>query len=216
MTRFSTPLRTTRRFVHTWLGRAALLALAGVALLGCGSSRPIKYYQLNFARNAPVATPVYNVSILVRPFDCTNLYRDDRIVYGWDSQQMGLYENDRWAEVPVSMVQDAIVRGLRSSGVFQSISTPRNDTGAEYVLLGHLYDFKEVDSPNVVARLSFEARLRERKSGAIVWRFSYNQDEPAGEKTVPSVVQALNKNLDRAVQELQAGLDAYFKAHPKQ
>jgi ABC-type uncharacterized transport system auxiliary subunit len=200
------------------LRRRATFALSAFALAlvlaGCGSSRPIKYYQLSYRTSAPATQEPINTTLLVRAFEGSHLYREDRIVYGWDSQQMGTYEDHRWAEAPVEILQSALVRGLRSSGRYQAVTSVRTGSAGDYVLAGHLYDFQEIDGGGIVARLTFEVRLRNRATGAIVWRYNYNHDEPASSKDVSAVVAAMEKNVERGVQEVQAGLEEYFRAHP--
>jgi ABC-type uncharacterized transport system auxiliary subunit len=191
----------------------AALTLA-LSLAGCGSSRPIKYYQLSYRTSTPASQEPINTTLLVRTFEGSRLYREDRIVYGWDAQQMGTYEDHRWAVAPVEMLQSALVRGLRSSGRYQAVMSVRSDSGGDYVLAGHLYDFQEVDGGAIVARLTFEVRLRNRATGATVWRYNYNHDEPASSKDISAVVDAMDKNVERSVQEVQAGLEQYFRAHP--
>jgi len=200
-------------------GRSFVLSFAGIVLMallaGCGSTRPIKYYQVNYPMKSANPSPeAIDSTLLVRLFETSHLYLDDKIVYGYDSPEMGTYEYQRWAQPPVEILQEALVRGLRASGTFKAVYTLRADPGGRFVLAGQLYDFKEVDSSTVVARLAFEARLRDRKSGTTVWDYSYSHDEPATEKTVTAVVVAMDKNLERAVAELQAGLQEYFKQHP--
>jgi hypothetical protein len=56
--------------------------------------------------------------------------------------------------------------------------------------------------------------LREIKTGNVVWSHSYNRDEPSGGKTVSDLVVAMDKNVQRSVQEIQAGLDDYFRNRP--
>jgi ABC-type uncharacterized transport system auxiliary subunit len=127
---------------------------------------------------------------------------------------MGTYQYQRWVEPPAEILQDSLVRGLRASGRFKGVYSLRSDINGQFILGGHLYDFKEVDGSAIVARLSYETRLRERKSGATVWSHVYSHDEPASDKSMPAVVQAMDKNVQRSVQEVQAGLDEYFRAHP--
>jgi ABC-type uncharacterized transport system auxiliary subunit len=151
---------------------------------------------------------------VVRPFEASHLYLGDQIVYGFDSPEMGIYQTQRWAEPPVEMLQEALVRGLRSTGRFRAVYAMRADILTQYILAGHLYDFKEVDGSTVVARLNFEVRLRDRKTGTTVWTHTYNHDEPASEKSVAAVATAMDKNVQRSVQEVQAGLEEYFRANP--
>jgi len=185
-------------------------------LLGCGSARPIKYYELKYPTAAPEASgPVeIDTTLMVRTFETSHLYLDDKIVYGFEGPEMGTYENQRWAEPPVEILQNALVRGLRSSGKFRAVYMLRSDINGRFILGGHLYDFKEVDSNPVVARLRYMVRLRDRKSGATVWDHSYSYDESASDKSVSSFAIAMDKNVQRSVQEVQAGLEEYFRAHP--
>lgn len=191
-----------------------LLALVAFALAGCGVARPIKYYQVSYAPAGPVAADAIDATLLVRAFESSHLYLDDKIVYGFDGPEMGTYEDHRWAEPPVEILQMALVRGLRASGRFQAVYTIRADTTGRFVLAGHLYDFKEVDTNPIVARLNYDVRLRDRATSTIVWKHLYSRDEPATEKSINAFVIAMDKNIQRSVQEIQASLDEYFRAHP--
>ncbi len=198
-----------------------VIRLAGFAVLpfilaACGSQRPIKYYQLSYPTKSFVAPDAINTSIMVRLFEGSHLYLDDKIIYGFDSPEVGTYEFQRWADPPVEIMQMAMVRGLRASGRFKAIYTLRADPDARFILAGQLYDFKEVDGPTIVARLSYHIRLRDRKTGNTVWEHSYSYDEPTSEKSVPAVASAMDKNVQRSVQEVQAGLEEYFRANPVQ
>jgi ABC-type uncharacterized transport system auxiliary subunit len=194
------------------LSLAAIVAL----LAACGSGRPIKYYQISYPTAMPrPAADAINTTLLVRPLEASHLYLNDSIVYGFDSPEMGTYMNQRWVAPPVEMLQESLVRGLRASGRFHAVYTLRADpSGGQFILGGQLYDFKEVDGASIVARLSFEVRLRDRKNGVTVWNFMYNHDEPAGEKTVSAVAEAMNKNVQRSVAEVQTALEEYFREHP--
>lgn len=191
-----------------------ILAIASW-LPGCGSARPIKYYELNYPTLAEAGPNAIDTTIVVRLFEASHLYLDDKIVYGFDSPEMGTYETQRWAEPPVEILQNAMVRGLRASGRFRAVYTLRPGVNWRYIVAGHLYDFKEVDTKSmVVARLAYEVRLWDRKKSTTVWDHVYSHDEPASEKSINAFVLAMDKNVLRSVQELQAGLEEYFRAHP--
>jgi ABC-type uncharacterized transport system auxiliary subunit len=193
----------------------ACLVLASL-LSACGAPKPIKYYGVNYPTKNAVSPDAVNTSLMVRPFAASPLYLDDKMVYGFDSPEMGTYEYSRWASAPVEIMQTALVRGLRSTGRFQAVYTIQSDANGRFILGGHLYDFKEVDSSSVVARLTFIVYLRDRKTGKTVWDYSYNHDEPAAEKSIGAFVQAMDKNIDRSVQEVDTGLAQYFRANPVQ
>src|SRR6202166_4668696 len=197
----------SRRFGDVW-GTFAIAALLAVALSGCGSIKPVKYYQLTHPPTTPLAgsqSPV-DASILVRLFQTSHLYREDRMVYGGEGEQLGLYENHRWVEPPVELLQEALARGLRSSGHFRAVTTLRSDTSAEFSLHGHLYAFREVSSGGVVARLNFDVELMDTKLGTAIWRHTYNHDEPTSGKPVADVAAAMDKNVQLSAQEIQDGI----------
>jgi ABC-type uncharacterized transport system auxiliary subunit len=198
-----------------WSASALSILAVVFFVAGCGGARPIKYYQLSYPTTAPPpSADAINTTLMVRSFEASHLYLGDQIVYGFDSPEMGVYQTQRWAEPPVEMLQDALVRGLRSTGRFRAVYTIRAETSSQYILAGHLYDFKEVDGSTIVARLNYEVRLRDRKTGTTVWTHMYTHDEPASEKSVAAVATAMDKNVQRSVQEVQAGLEDYFRANP--
>lgn len=193
-----------------------LLALAILAplLAGCGAPRPIKYYQLSYPPIPASQQAPLNVALLVHTFEASHLYRDERMVYSTSPQELGLYESQRWVLPPVDLLRDSLVRGLRSSSRFRSVMVVRGEGGGDFSLSGHLYEFGEVDGAEIVGRVHFVVRLRDRKNGMIVWTHTYNHDEPAGAKTVSAIVAAIDKNVRRSVEEVQAGLEEYFRANP--
>ena len=189
-------------------GALAIGALLASGLSGCGSMKPVKYYQLTHPPTSAIGnspSPV-DVSILVRPFQTSHLYREDRIVYGGEGEEVGVYEYQRWVEPPVELLQDALARGLRSSGHFRNVTTLRSDSNVDFSLTGHLYAFREVSTGGVVGRLFFDVELHDLKAGKVVWRHTYNHDEPSTGKSVGDVAAALNKNVQLSVQEVHDGV----------
>ena len=184
-------------------------ALLAAVLSGCGSVKPVRYYTLTQppttglggAQQAPL-----DVTLLVRLFQTSHLYREDRIVYGGDTVQLGLYEHDRWTESPVELLQEALARGMRSSGAFRAVTSLRSDASVDFYVKGQLYAFREVSGNGVVARLNYDVELMDLKRGKVVWRHTYNHDEPVSGKAVADVVAAMDKNVQLSVQEVQDGI----------
>jgi ABC-type uncharacterized transport system auxiliary subunit len=191
----------------------SLVAAVGLAF-GCGAARPSKYYQLTPPPTATVtaAQDPLPVALLLGPMLTSHLYREDRIVYSSEREQMGTYDTERWAEPPVEMFQAILLRRLRTSGRYRDVNTLRSGAQGDFVLKGRLYDFKEVSGKSLVARLSFELELHDTKTNGTVWTHSYNFDEPVGGKDVSSVVAALNRNVQRAAGEVAGALDQYFSS----
>ncbi|MBS1841703.1 MAG: membrane integrity-associated transporter subunit PqiC [Acidobacteria bacterium] len=196
----------------------ALGAFAAVAFLasGCGATRPSKYYQLAppTPSSATTAQEQLPISLILGPIYTSHLYREDRIVYSSEHEQMGTYETERWSEPPVEMIRDVLLRKLRGSGRYRDVGTLRSGARGDFVLRGRLYDFKEVTGKLFAGRLSIELEMRDTKTNATVWTHVYNYDEPVTGKDVPAVVAALDRNVQRATNEVAAALDQYFAAHP--
>ena len=198
------------------VGKVAVCALATVALAlaaGCGAARPMQYYQLSVPTDLAQAPPnASGVALALGPLVASHLYREDRIVYGSGGEQMGTYEYQRWTEPPAEMIQEVLLRELRASGRYREVTPQRSSGHTDYVLRGHLYDFKEVAGSPLIARVTAEWELYDVKSGATVWTHHYGHDEPVSGKDVPAMVTALNQNVHKAVGELKAGLEQYFSS----
>jgi ABC-type uncharacterized transport system auxiliary subunit len=188
------------------------LLLSLVMLSGCGATRPSKYYQLTAPGDkTPTVDPApYSVTLLLGPLTTSNLYRDDHIVYTSNGEAMGTYEYQRWAEPPSDMITDVLLRELQTSDRYQHVYSLRSNARGDYVLRGHLYDFREVAENGVAARVAFEFELRDSKTGTAVWSHSYSHDEPVGRKDVAAVVAAMNRNVQSGLSEVLEGLDKYF------
>lgn len=190
---------------------------AAIIAGGCAAAKPIKYYELTVpAGEVQVSsTTTLPVTLLVAPIQASHLYREDPIVYSGNGEAMGTYENQRWSQPPVEMLQELVGRELRASGRYRAVNSLRSNGGGDYVLRGRLYDFKEVDSNGgLVARVVAEFELHESKTGSTVWSQYYAHDEPVSSKNVSSVVAALDRNTQNIVGQVKASLDQYFAAHP--
>jgi ABC-type uncharacterized transport system auxiliary subunit len=110
------------------------------------------------------------------------------------------------------MICDLLHRELRSSRRYRHVYSLRSDVRGDYLLRGHLYDFREISGNGLAARVSFEFELRDSKTGATVWTRSYTHDEPVAGKDVPAVVAALDRNAQNGLHEITASLEQYFVA----
>jgi ABC-type uncharacterized transport system auxiliary subunit len=191
-------------------------AVCALLSSGCGAARPIKYYQLTVPGDMTQATGAnaLPVTLLIGPLSGSHLYREDHIIYSSPGENMGMYDSQRWAAPPTEMIQEVLFRELRASGRYRAVNTLRSNARGDFILQGRVYDFKEVSTNPLVARVAVEYELRETKTGATVWSHYYSHDEPAGGKEVSAVVAALDRNVQGIVGQIKAGLEQYFAAHP--
>ncbi len=190
------------------------IALLALNLAGCGTPRPIKFYtvQLPAAPTAPAST--YPIDLLVGFITGPSLLRAQPLVYRADTNQIGIYQYHRWVDPPVDLVQRKLIRMLQCSGDYQSVGGLGNNSSGELVVRGRLDEFTEVDSATGIAgQVVMEFELYNRNTGKILWLHFYSQLEPVQGKEVPGVVGALDRNLERGLKEVVAGLNRYFAAN---
>jgi ABC-type uncharacterized transport system auxiliary subunit len=197
--------------------QAALVILIGASVAGCGGSRPVKYYVLDATPSPAVSTATQiPVTILVSRISASDLYREDRLVYGSGAVQLGTYEYQRWAEPPAGMLQDIVVKTLRASGNYRSVARISSNLRGDYIVRGQLYALDEVDSPSLSARFSFQMELYDPKASSMLWSSSYTHDEPVNGKSVADVVEAMDRNVKAGVSQLSSEMSQYLASHPQQ
>ena len=154
------------------------------------------------------------MSLLVGSIGGAGIYRDTPIAYRIGTNEIGAYQYSRWAEPPVGLVKDKLIRILSASGDYQSVTSLGSNSNGQFVVRGRLYEFAEVDGANITGLVSMEFELYDRKSGKTLWTHFYSQSEPVQSKDISAVVTALDTNLDRGLKEVAAGLSQYFSANP--
>lgn len=188
------------------------LAPVILGLCGCASPRPINYYDLQIPAAPTPAGHTYPVGVVVGRIQGSDLLEASPIVYKTRRNQMGTYAYHRWSDAPVQLLQEKLVRMLRTSGEYQSVTRSGDPSSGDLLIRGRLYDFTEVDGDSVSGLVSMEIELFNRKTAKILWTHFYTGTEPVpGKKVqVPEVAQALDRNLDRGLTEVVTGLSRYF------
>ena len=194
--------------------RSILLSLFALTLSGCGSTKPIRYYTIQSPTAPALPNGTHEVSLLVAGISGSEIFRRSPIAYRIGANEIGTYQYSQWAEPPVEIIQNSLIRLLLASGNYQSVASFSSASGGQFVVRGRLNDFEEVDGANITGLVSMEFDLYDRKSGKVVWSHSYSQSEPVQGKEISAIVQALDINLDRGLKEVAAGLNQYFATNP--
>jgi ABC-type uncharacterized transport system auxiliary subunit len=192
---------------------AALVVLLGGVLAACGSARPIYYYSLDPPAVTPSAQKL-DVSLIIGRVNAPLVYRDTRIIYRTGPNELGLYQEHRWAESPSELVQEMLVESLRRSGRYQSVQPLMSNAKVDYILRGRVERFEEVDNP-LSSRVWLHFSLYDPKKGEVVWNQDYQQDQAVNGKQVADVAASLNQNLQQGILQITSGLDQYLTANPR-
>ncbi len=190
------------------------IALLGVGLAGCGSTRPSRFFVLEPPEISPAAGSQLPVSILVGRLTAPHIFRDTRIIYRHGEHELGTYETYRWAEPPAEMLESMLLRSLRRTGRFKSVVPLRSNSRGEFIVRGRLNAITDVAGPPETARLSVDFELFDQDSGASVWTTTYRNEEPVSGKDISNLVEAMNKNAQRAIEQAVNGINDYFAKHP--
>ena len=189
------------------------LMLVGVlAGTGCLATRPVHYYTIE-----PALTPSHQSNpngpiLLMGNIVTSEALQDGRIRYRSGSNEAGAYEYHRWTERPGMMVRDALMRALRDSGKYQRVLESGSSISGDYLLRGKLDEFDEVDQASIQTKISLHVELVDRKTNQNVWDYTAAREEPVSGKSVPEVVQSLERNLQHVVTEIAGELDKFLSA----
>jgi ABC-type uncharacterized transport system auxiliary subunit len=191
-----------------------VLSLFALVLGGCGHPKPVRYYTVQSGTAPAVSTNAQSVSLVVGTINGPEIFRATPIAYRIGANEIGTYQYSQWIDPPVVLVQSGLIRVLRASGNFQSVTSLGSAADGPFLIRGRLSDFEEVDGGSITGLVSMEFELVDRKSGKVMWTHFYSQSEPVQGKEMSAIVTALDVNLDRGLKETAAGLNQYFSANP--
>ena len=193
------------------VGYFAMLSVLALGLSGCGSGPRIRYYTTQVPAAPDAAMNAHAPSLLVARISGPGILQDGPIAYRAGEHGIGTYAYHRWEEPPVEMLRLSLIRTLRDTGEYSSVTTLGSESEGLFVVRGRLYNFEEVDTASsITALVSMDFELIDRKTGQVVWSHFYSQSEPVQGKGIPEVVAAMNRNFDRGLKEVSSGLGGYF------
>lgn len=189
-----------------------LLTVGSVTESACVSTRPVHYYALQMAAPPANQSKSDGLVLLVGDIATPEVLQDGRIRYRFGSNEVGAYEYHRWTERPGLMVRDALMRALRDSGKYRHVLESGSSISGDYLLRGKLEEFDEVDQASIQTKISLRVELVDRKTNQNVWDYTAAREDPVSGKSVPEVVQSLDRNLQQVVTEIAGELDKFLSA----
>ena len=191
-----------------------LVIAGGLIGASCVSTRPVHYYTIQPASPPTNQSKPGGLILLVGDIATPEALQDGRIRYRIGSNEAGAYEYHRWTEQPGSMVRNSLLRALRASGKYQRVLESGSSAYGDYLVLGKLHEFGEVDNASIQTKVSLQVALVDRKTNRNVWDRLVEREEPVSSKSVTDVVQSLDRNLQHVVAETAVEIDK-FLASPR-
>jgi cholesterol transport system auxiliary component len=120
------------------------------------------------------------------------------------SPEIHRYNYHSWSESPALMIQDAMVRALRTAGLARYVITPAERANADWIVSGNLLRMEHF--PNAVpARILIEAEIGIAAANTrqtLFWQ-RYQETEPAPTNGIEDAVLAFKKALERMLGQFQ-------------
>jgi ABC-type uncharacterized transport system auxiliary subunit len=174
---------------------------ACLALLASCSSRPeIKYYTVSPAMLE--AKPFQGRTVLaVEQFTGDSAYEDTRMVYRESDIALDYYHYHRWTSPPAVMISDYLRVAYARSGLFRTVESGFSPE-ANVFLNGRIVAIEEVDvdDDNWNARVVIDMRLRNSRTGSVVWAETLSETEPIDEQNPAGLARAVSRAMSRIVQ----------------
>lgn len=187
---------------------------------GCyfGKTLESSYYILEYIPNISEAREtkgVYPYTLRMRDFSIAESYRRSQIVYRKSALQMQFYSYHLWAVDPERMVNDMLVKHLKSAHLFENITRSVESFAPDFYLDGDVQAIEEYDTEDQwYAHLAIEYKLENTKTNQIIWRKTFDlrkkvaQQEPI--YLVREITALLETMNNKVVEELDIALDENY------
>jgi len=190
------------------LHRSAALALAALALAGCGglltNPETRRMYQVTAATSFAPGLPHVAAQVTVGPVDAPAGLDTTRIALSRSALSLDYFADVAWSDKAPAMVRAALHDSAQNSGAFAAVGSDTFNLRADYLLKTELRDFEAVyDSQGAgpTATIVMSLTLIKLPGDTVVAQTVISQRQAAGSNEIPTIVAAFNTALDRALQE---------------
>ncbi len=192
--------------------RVFLACSAAALVAGClsaGERTYQRYYVLEDA-GAPAARAKASraSTLLVAPVTTSAFYDTQDIAFSRAAGTRAYYQFHAWTERPGRTIGDLLVERLARGGAFQSVTKATGGVQGGLVLNAHLAEFyHDAAADPGSARIVLTVELVDSARRVLVARNTFTRSAPALTYDAPGAVQAFNKALGAALDDLSAWLD---------
>jgi uncharacterized lipoprotein YmbA len=198
------------------LVRLSIVCIVTLFIASCGHEvkRP-HYYTLDIppAPDRTAGSPRFTGTVAVSRFEAPSYLRQGRIVYRESPEEVGFYEYHRWAADPAETTTTAMIDTLRSLRLFSVVKRYDGHNQQDYLMVGRLERLEEVDYGGPVrVEAKISAELVNLRTGSTEWTGDASEMLNIENRSVDSVVTAMNRTVQKSVNQLVASLDQRLAA----
>lgn len=194
---------------------------AGLLLASCASTPETRYYSLDdFAvrqGSSCAASGATTTRVTVRPFNVQPPFDTTQIVYRPPNlpQTIGFYASHQWATSPDRMLAQATTDYLCRTGINAELSgLSANSPGNALTVSADVSELLEVDTPEGPSgQVALTLRVHDHDGKLILEKQSWGR-ALAQERTVDSVIEAIDQALQIALSGIRAPLERLLQTPP--
>ena len=155
-------------------------------------------------------------SIRVERFSVAQAYNTTAMVFRPEAFRLDTYVSSRWSIHPADMINDLLVRDLKSAGLFVHVFSYQSDEPVRYILDGFVDQFYEVDEgPASRAVLSISVILFDRQAGDLLGRLRFQKtfrySNTLSGKTAEALARGMAANVEGFSTDLIRELSTILK-----
>lgn len=177
-----------------------LMLVAALVVTSCSSRPDIVYYTVSPQLVEQSSQQRGTAIIGVEQFVGDAAYEDTRMVYRESDYVLDYYNYHRWTSPPGIMLSDYLRIAYTRTGLFRSVEAGFSPEAAAF-LSGRVVAVEEVDvsDDEWKARVVLDMRLRNAKTGNVIWSRLVTEEEPVDEQTPAGVARAVSRAMNRVV-----------------
>ena len=188
-----------------------LPALVAVVTLGCvsGPAPRDHYYRLEAAAPKALASPKLAGTLEVGRLRVEAISQGRRMLYRDSSQsgEIGQHAYHHWVDPPNVMLQDQLVRTLRSANVAADVVTPAVRVGSDYLVSGRIVRLERIlggSEPRVAVEI--ELVLTRQQGSELLLLETYREERVAPGSGVADAVTAYDQAISAIFERFLADL----------
>lgn len=193
--------------------RYSLFILIILLVVSCSSPPPVptdRFYRLSIEENGTNHDMLTEDIIFISSILAEGLYNERALLYTGEGgkNELQQFHYHFWVTSPPKLIQENLIKYLRLTNASPMLVNEAG-SGEKIKISGRLHAFEKIDSgESARANISIEFTVADRGIDTPLLIREYHTTEGVEEKTVPALVDAYNRAINRIFAEFRTDLAA--------